>query len=89
MKTPSFSENNELMAQEDPGFMPDMAEADTPQPPIDNIHNSINNEPDMPVQMPNEPQFHLPTMSMGEQMDTEMTEAAVSFNQALINVPVN
>ena len=75
----------EPMAQEHPSFMPDMAEADTPQPPIDNIHNSINNEPDMPVQMPNEPQFHLPTMSMGEQMDTEMTEAPVSLSRALKN----
>ncbi len=74
------------MAEEHPGFMPDMAEADTPQPPIDNIHNSINTEPDMPVQMPNEPQFHLPTMSMGEQLDTEMTEAAVSLSQYLTNV---
>ena len=69
------------MAEEHSGFMPDMAGADTPQPPIDNIHNSINTEPDMPVQIPNEPQFHLPTMSMGEQMDTEMTEASVSFSE--------
>ena len=74
------------MAEEHSGFMPDMGGADTPQPPIDNIHNSINTEPDIPIQMPNEPQFHLPTMSMGEQMDTEMTEASVSFNGNLNNV---
>ena len=75
------------MAEEHSGFTPDMAGADTPQPPIDNIHNSINTEPDMPVQIPNEPQFHLPTMAMGEQLDTEMTEASVSSSQHLINVP--
>ncbi|KAK0515742.1 hypothetical protein JMJ35_001776 [Cladonia borealis] len=68
-----------------------MAEADTPQPPIDNIHNSINNEPDMPVQMPNEPQFHLPTMSMGEQIDTEMTEAPgqITFPPQQTTMPPN
>ena len=76
------------MAEENHGFMPEMSDTDTLQPPIDNIHNSINNEPEIPVQLSNEPQFPPPPMTMGEQQDTDMTDSAVSLHPPALSVLV-
>lgn len=57
-----------------------MPDADTPVPPIDNIH-APKPEPDVP-QLPDAPQEPvLPQVpqQMGEHLDTEMAEAAVSI----------
>ena len=63
------------MAEENQSFAPEMSEAGTPIPPIDNIHNPINSEPEMAVPNANEPP---PQQSQtGEQLDIEMPEAAV------------
>ena len=63
------------MAEENIESHPEVSGASTPIPPIDNIHNPVNSEPEVPVPISNEPPSQ-PSQMM-DQLDTEMPEAAV------------
>ena len=63
------------MAEENTGTMPDMVEAGTPIPPIDNIHNIVNAEPDLPLPISNGALLQPPQTV--DQLDTDIPDATV------------
>ncbi|KAL2041464.1 hypothetical protein N7G274_005846 [Stereocaulon virgatum] len=66
------------MAEEPQPSQPDMSGSTTPIPPIDNIHNSINNEPEpLPLSTPHDPLPQQPHML--DQLDTEMPDMQSSY----------
>lgn len=81
-------ESTDNMAEENQNeISADMPDADTPVPPIDNIH-APKPEPDVP-QLPDAPQEPVPPQvpqQTGERLDTEMGEAAVSVFCAPVHV---
>ena len=71
------------MADENPGILPDLPIADTPLPPIDNIHAS-KDDPDFSFQPHQQPPQQL---YMGDQMEAEMSEPIVRPPSALCYLP--
>ncbi|MCJ1458048.1 COMPASS (complex proteins associated with Set1p) component [Mycoblastus sanguinarius] len=75
------------MAEENTGTMPDMVEAGTPIPPIDNIHNIVNAEPDLPLPISNGALLQPPQTV--DQLDTDIPDATPSLAPQNPTMPSN